>query len=200
MTRQRRAPEPRGRLHAMRRTPTIVAVLTLSSLALMSSCTNADGKTTPPTTSASTTSTPSTTSSTLSPAERDASAAQATLIKFWSLHDQLATDLKSSLNRLATIARGQALAQMRTTLFRQRLKGWRQVGITAVVSTSAKPTGSQRYDVTACLDVSNVNVVNRKGESVLEANRPPRTRVAYVVEDTTQGWFVIRDKFQVTTC
>ena len=190
----------------MRRTPTIVAALTLSSLALMSGCTNADGKTTQPTTASSaattgtTTSTPSTTSSSLSPAERDATAAQATLVKFWALHDQLANDLKSSLNRLATIARGQALAQMRTTLFRQRLKGWRQVGITAVVSTSAEPTGSQRYDVTACLDVSNVNVVNRKGESVLEANRPPRTRVAYVVEDTAQGWFVIRDKFQVTTC
>lgn len=207
MTRQHRAPELRGRLHAMRRTPTIVAALTLSSLALMSGCTDADGKTTQPTTTRSasttdtTTSTPSTTPSSLSPAERDARAAQAAVVTLRAMTDALAIDPHMKLERLATVARSQALAQWRTTLFTQRVKGWKQIGnVTVVSSTAKRKSTSQRFEVTACVDVSKVSVVDRNGKSVVAANRPPRTRDTYIAERFEQGWFVVGEKFEVTTC
>jgi hypothetical protein len=207
VTRQRRVTEPRGTLHAMRRPPTIVAAITLSGLALMSGCTSADGKTSQPTTKPSaattetTTSSPSTTSSTLSPAERDARAAQAAVVALRAMTDALAINPHMKLERLATVARSQALAQWRTTLFTQRVKGWKQIGnVTVVSSTAKRKSNSQRFEVTACVDVSKVSVVDRNGKSVVAANRPPRTRDTYIAQRTEQGWFVVGEKFEVTTC
>lgn len=191
----------------MKRTTTTVAALTLSSLAFLTACTDADGTAADPTTTRSAatttesnTSTPSSTPSTTSPAERDAKAAQQAVVRFLALYDELANNPKSSLNRLATVARGQALAQWRTTLFRQRVKGWRQIGSVKIVSTTASKRTSQRYKVTACIDVDKVNIVDRDGKSVVAANRPPRTRDTYIADRTPQGWFVTGEEFQVTTC
>src|SRR4051794_16277845 len=165
-----------------RLTATAVA-LTFAGVTALTACTDANsdaanptGSPTSPVTSGSTSSTPTPTPTSVSPTDRETAAAQAIVLRFLALHDTLATDPASRLDRLATVSRGQALDQMRTTLFRQRLKGWRQIGLATVVTTSAKQDSARRYDVSACIDVTKVNLVDRKGESVVTADRLPRTR------------------------
>jgi hypothetical protein len=203
MTRRHRTPERRGRLHAVRRTPTIVAALTLASLAALTACSDASGgtadPTSTPTSAVPSTSTPNPTAST---ADEGTKAAEAAVVKLWATIDELSINPNIKLERLATVARDQALFQWQFTYLRaDRRKGYRQIGKSSVVSTSANQLANARsYKVAACVDFSKVNVVDRQGKSVVAAGRPARTQDTYTVEDTGSGWFVVHQAFQATTC
>jgi hypothetical protein len=142
---------------------------------------------------------PSTTS--LSPQELEAEAAEAAVVKFWRVVDELSADPNTSLNKLANVARGSSIATWRQMLADDRARQHRQVGTVVVASVAAKAKGPKTWQVTACIDVSKVNVVDKDGKSVVAATRPPRVEYLYTVEkgQSPEGYYVIADK-AVRTC
>ena len=54
------------------------------------------------------------------------------------------------------------------------------------------------FDVTACIDVSNVNVTDKDGKSVVPADGQRRVRYDYAVEMDRQKWYVVKEKVNGT--
>lgn len=187
----------------MKRPTAAVAALILASLAALTACSDASGGTADPTTTPTSaeplTSTPNPTVST---ADEGTKAAEAAVVKLWATIDELSINPNIKLERLAIVARDQALFQWQFTYLRaDRRKGWRQIGKSSVISASANQlANARRYKVAACVDFSQVNVVDKQGKTVVAAERPVRTQDTYTVEDTGSGWFVVHQAFQATTC
>lgn len=183
----------------------VVPALALS-LALCGCGTNADDKTdagTSPSASSSS-STPSASPSvspTETAGERQARLAAETVIKFWALKDELGADPTRSLTELSTVSRAQALKQWQRNLNVMRGSKLKQVG-PAVVTT--KPgifdSKSNLYTVTACIDVTKVNVVDSAGKSKVPADRPPRTSYDYKVQKDGDKYFVVEDLLEGKPC
>jgi len=76
----------------------------------------------------------------------------------------------------------------------------KQIGRTVVGEPSAKPISASRFAVTACIDVSKVNLVDKDGKSVVAANRPPRVQYQYIVEKASGGVFYVLEDKAVQTC
>jgi hypothetical protein len=180
----------------------IAATLALAAITATSACTANDIKPTPSTTtsvtSTATTSTPSSTS--LSPAEQDAKDAAQTITRFWGVLDELASDPKKSLDKLAAVSRDQAIAQWRSNLTTYRRSGWKQVGDSIVLSAEAQSVDGTNFAVKACIDVSKANVVDRAGKSVIAAGRQDRMQYSYMVQKAPEGFFVTEDKLKGHPC
>ncbi|KGN41905.1 hypothetical protein N801_04265 [Knoellia aerolata DSM 18566] len=56
------------------------------------------------------------------------------------------------------------------------------------------------YQVSACVDVSKVNVVDKAGKSVVSAERQPRTRYTYKVQQDDGQFFVVEDLLKGEPC
>ena len=50
------------------------------------------------------------------------------------------------------------------------------------------------YKVTACIDPSNINLVDKSGKSVVPPRGPRRVSYDYTVEKDQQKWYVIEEK------
>jgi len=59
------------------------------------------------------------------------------ITRFWGVLDELASDPKKSLDKLAAVSRDQAIAQWRSNLTTYRRSGWKQVGDSTVLSAEA---------------------------------------------------------------
>ena len=180
----------------------IAAAAALAAVVLTSACN--DPKPTPSTstTTPSTTTAATTTTSTppLTPAQKDLKSAEAAVVNYWKVFDELAADPKKSLNLVNTVARDQAAAQTRVRLGTYQAKGWRLVGTTVVVSVDATTKDGKGFNVVACGDVSKVNVVDKDGKSVVTTARPPRQQYTYTVVKTSQGFFVTVDTLKGKPC
>ena len=178
--------------------------VTLAAVVLTSGCNDPEAPATTSTTS--TTSAPaSTTSATssatsLTPAEKDLKSAEETIGRYWAVLDELAADPKKSLNQVATVARDQAADQSRIELGTLQAKGWTQVGQSVVRSSTATTKDGNTFSVSACIDVSKVNVVDKAGESVVRPGRPDRQQYSYTVVRTPQGFFVTVDTLKGKPC
>lgn len=150
------------------------------------------------TTGAPSSSTPTPTKS-LTPAEQDLGAAEQSVTDYWRVLDSTASDPKSNLNVLATVARGQALAQWQSTLSEYRSKGWVQQGMASVVDPAATKA-NKKFTVTACIDVSAVDVVDAAGKSVVAQGRPAKQQYTYEVEKAPEGFFVTVDSLKAKPC
>jgi hypothetical protein len=179
----------------------IAATLALVAITVTSACTTNDPKAPSTTTSAtSTTTTPTPSSTSLSPAEQDANDAERAIPRFWAVVDALSSDPSASLDKLAVVSREPTIATWRQLLTQRRVKQLKQIGHTTVASAIAKPGDAGKFAVTACIDVSKVNLVDKDGKSVVAANRPPRVQYLYTVEKSSDGvFYVIEDKV-VQTC
>jgi len=98
------------------------------------------------------------------------------------------------------IARAQALAQWQSTLSDYRSKGWVQHGNASVVDPVASKKSGKTFAVTACIDVSALDVVDKSGKSVVVQGRPQRQRYSYQVEKAPQGFFVTVDTLKAEPC
>jgi hypothetical protein len=180
----------------------IAATLALAAITATSACATNDPKpslsTTTSATSAAQTPTPSTAS--LSPAEQDAKDAAQTITRFWGVLDELASDPTKSLDKLAAVARAQAIAQWRSNLTTYRRSGWKQVGDSTVLSAEAQAVDGKNFVVKACIDVSKANVVDRAGKSVIAAGRQDRMEYSYKVQKAPEGFFVTEDKLKGNPC
>ncbi len=190
----------------MNSTPRVGALIAVMAALALSACTGTSqptqtttGPSPSPSASTSTTVAQSTTS--LSPQELEAKAAEAAVVKFWRVVDELSADPNTSLDKLATVSRGTSIDTWAQMLTNRRGKQYRQVGDVVVASVAAKVKGPKSWGVTACIDVSKVNLVDKDGKSVVAATRPPRVEYLYTVEkgQNPEGYYVIADK-QVRTC
>ena len=153
----------------------------------------------PTATGASPSSTPTPTKS-LTPEQQDLQDAGQSIARYWTVIDETASNPKTDLKILATVARAQALAQWQSTLAEYRSRGWVQSGRSTVRDIVAKKVRKDRYTVSACRDVTAVDVVDTSGKSVVKASRPDRQRFTYTVERTPDGFFVTGDLLKAEPC
>ena len=76
----------------------------------------------------------------LSPAEQDASDAEAAVVKYFQVLDRLSRNPKVRLNELTEVARGQAAAQQQENITDYRRRELRQTGKVVVVNPVATVT------------------------------------------------------------
>jgi hypothetical protein len=170
---------------------------------LISACNDPDPQrpvTSSPTTTTSTSTTTTSTPTPLTPAEKDLKSAEETIGRYWQVLDELAADPKKSLNLVATVARDQAAMQARNTLGTYQAKGWTLQGRTVVTSPTATTKDGETFAVSACVDVSKVNIVDKAGKSVVRSGRPDQQRYSYTVVKAPQGFFVTRDTLEGKPC
>jgi len=180
----------------------IAAMFALAAITAMSACATNDPKPSASTTTSatSTTTTPIPSSTSLSAVEQDAKDAEQAIPKFWAVVDALSSDPSASLDKLAVVSREPTISTWRQLLTNHRVKQVKQIGHTTVASVTAKPGDAGKFTVTACVDVSKVNLVDKVGKSVVAANRPPRVQYLYTVEKGSDGvFYVVQDKV-VQTC
>ena len=180
----------------------IAATLALAAITAASACAANDPK--PNTTATiavtSAVSTPMPSSTSLSPAGQDAKDAELAIPRFWAVVDALSSDPSMSLDKLALVSREPTITTWRQLLTSHRVKQVKQIGHTTVASVTGKPGTAGKFAVTACVDVSKVNLVDNAGKSVVAANRPPRVQYLYTVEKGSDGaFYVVKDKV-VQTC
>ena len=126
--------------------------------------------------------------------------AEDAVVRYWEVSDELASDPSKSLNLMAAVARDQALAQRRVILGTYVAKGWVQKGAVVVTDVTASTKDGKTFTVSACVDVSGVDLVNKKGVSQVPPTRPDRQRFPYTVVKTAQGFFVTTDTLKGKPC
>ena len=125
----------------------------------------------------------------------NATGAKSAVVQFWRVIDRLSSDTEAKLEVLTTVARGSAAAQWRQNIKDYRYERLRQIGRVVVLDPVAKPSPKKgRYNVTACIDVGGVNLVDRNGKSVVAANRPTQVKYHYSVERDAAKWYVVEEK------
>ena len=136
----------------------------------------------------------------LTPLELGMENAGQTVVAFWRVTDQLSSDPYTSLNKLATVSRGQTTDPWRQMLIQQRRAQETQKGRATVRITNTAYRGNNLYAVKACIDVSKVDIVDKHGKSVVSKTRAPRVSYDYTVQKATDGrFYVVNDKL-VATC
>lgn len=115
------------------------------------------------------------------------------VVELWSVIDRVAADPTSSIDDLSSVASSQALAQWYSNLTDMRAKGWTSHGKTSVeiLDVKAPSTGSV-FQVETCVDVSQVNVVDLEGKSVLAPDRSIRSEQRYEVTRDGDRYLVTR--------
>ena len=172
----------------------------LAAVVLISACNVPDAQAPVTSSPTTTTSTSTTTSTPRTAAEKDLESAGETIGRYWKVLDELAADPKKSLSLVATVARGQAAMQSRNTLGTYQAKGWTLQGQTVVTSPAATTKDGKTFAVSACVDVSKVNIVDKAGKSVVRSGRPDQQRYAYTVVKAPQGFFVTVDTLKGRPC
>lgn len=135
------------------------------------------------------------------PTDSPGAQAEAAVVAFWKLRDELASDPSQGVTRLSDVARGQALDVHRRSLNAQAANGWKQVGSTEVTPQSAKPSDKpDEYVVTACVNVAKVNIVDAEGKSQVPPGRPDQSAYDYTVQQDGAKWYVIKDLLEAKPC
>src|SRR5215211_6381698 len=125
--------------------------------------------------------------------------AERAVSRFWSVIDRLSADPHSDLTKLTTVSRGSVAAQWARNINQDRYDRVRSTGHVVVRNATAKPAKQRNvFDVTACIDVSKVNVTDKDGKSVVPADRPDRVGYNYAVEMDRQKWYVVKEKVNGT--
>jgi hypothetical protein len=101
--------------------------------------------------------------------------AELAVCRFWRVIDRLSADPDSDLTELTTVARGSVAAQWARNINQYRFDEVRAEGRVAVRDVVAKqPKDDDFYKVTACIDASKVNLVDKNGKSVVYSDNAVR--------------------------
>lgn len=141
--------------------------------------------------SASPTATPSP-----SPSTDRERAATGAVLAYIRVVDKLGIDPSADINELATVATGDAHAQMLYILLNYRKDGWQQVGEAVPEFRSAVPGGSDlEWTVTMCVDVRAVDVLDAEGNSVKNPDGPARILIDYTAAESLAAgqWYVAKE-------
>lgn len=136
----------------------------------------------------------------LTAAEQNKKNAGNAVVRFVALTDKLSSDPRQSLNKLATVSRGQVIDPWTQILFQQRIKQETQKGTSTVAITKVTYKGNNLYAVNACIDVSKVDVVDKHGKSVVNPDGPRRVSYDDVVQLASDGKFYVVKEKATKTC
>jgi hypothetical protein len=155
-----------------------------------------------PTTSASTTATPTPRSD----SEGASEAASAVLRRYYDVRNQLRKDAAQPLTLLEEVAASTELAAQQNLFKKERKQGLHQVGTTKVAELEVQSVNLDNSDPKAgkvptvqidlCFDVSQVDVVDANGKSVISPDRPDTGWIQFLVSnyqwdtDPDGGWRV----------
>lgn len=155
-----------------------------------------------PSTSASTTVTPTPPSD----SEVASAAASAVLRRYYEVRNQLRQDPAQPLTLLEDVAISTELAAQQNLFKKERKQGLHQVGTTKVAELKVQSVNLENSDPKAgkvptvqidlCFDVSQVDVVDANGKSVISPNRPDTGWIQFLVSnyqwdtDPDGGWRV----------
>jgi hypothetical protein len=176
--------------------------VTLAVLGLTLSCSSASRHPDPVTTPSSTapTSTPDQAVSTPSVADPDLLQSEAAVGRFWRVVDRLSADPFTKLEALATVSRGAVNAQWHANITSYRQRQWKQTGRVSVVGPSAvRSPKSGQYSVSACIDVSKTDLVDKTGKSVVDKSGLSRVMYRYTVQQDAGRWYVVGER-ATSTC
>ena len=117
--------------------------------------------------------------------------------KYYVVDEAIATDRTVPLKRYYEVARGSFAQSLLRAAQEQRAKGYRvigkvRVGTPRVLKLELSPSNGRPpiAQVTACIDVSGVNVVDKNGKSVVDPNRADAYIERLSVEKVKDGWRV----------
>lgn len=180
------------------------AVLLLAAVTACGS--DAEPEPTPNATASSSAPSTATPSTAITPEEAAASAAKVAVDDYYALTDLLLQDDTVSLDRLGEVAVSTQLSAQKNFLTTERAAGTQQRGDTVIVETKVQSVSLDNSDpkagrvpsvtIDVCWDVSEVDVLDASGKSVVTSDRPDRgwTRltVANYAWDTDPeaGWRV----------
>jgi hypothetical protein len=155
------------------------------------SCADDDGDPTDPRSNPPASS-PSTSSPTpTSPSESATAAATATVNDYYAIRNQLRRDPTKPLSRLKSVAISTELTTQQTLFKRERKQGLHQTGETKVVELQVQSVNLDNSDpqagkvptvqIDVCFDVSDVDVLDADGKSVVTPDRPDTGWIRYSV-------------------
>jgi hypothetical protein len=123
-------------------------------------------------------------------------AANEVVVKYRALIDQLRQQYKPDLTPLIEVSSDAAYEKWRYTLQDDFVNGQHQTGtsLVSILSTESGTTADE-WIVSACVDFSNVDIVDKAGRSVMPTPGG-RLRVAYTVDQvpTNLHWYVTREE------
>jgi ribosomal protein L24 len=175
-------------------------VLALSLIAGLVSCSEPDPQpSTSPIPAASSPSPSRTASPTPSADEQNLREAERAVFRFWRVIDRLSADPNSDLTQLTTVSRGAVAAQWARNINQYRFDRVKAEGRVDVRDVAAKQSKKDDvYKVTACIDASNVNLVDKNKRSVVPPEGPRRVSYDYTVEQDQKKWYVVKEKVTET--
>ena len=89
---------------------------------------------------------------------------------------------------------------MQTLLGTYAAKGMTQTGTSALTDVQATTGDGKSFAVSACVDVSGVDLVNEQGVSQVNPDRPEQQSFSYTVVKADGGFFVTRDSLKGSSC
>lgn len=154
-------------------------------LAVMTACgSDADPDSTPTPSPSVTESIPASPSETVSPEDAASAASIAMVQDYYSVTDLLLQDASVPLTRLESVATSSQLSAQRTFLKGERKAGTTQAGDTEIIETKIQSVSLDNSDPSAghvpsvtidvCWDVTNVDVLDADGKSIVATGRPDR--------------------------
>ncbi len=176
-------------------------------LAAVSSC-GASDTDPPPNSEPSSASPTAPTTSTTPTSPSDAATAEATsaVRNYFTVVDDLRSEPATGLKQLKAVATGAQLNAVETLIRRQRGEGQRQTGTTAISELKVQSVNLNNSDpdagkvptvaIDVCWDVSKVDVLDKRGDSIVSPNRPDTGWTRYTVANyeyaanPTGGWRV----------
>ena len=173
-------------------------------LAALSACGNNDANPSPPPASSSSPTASSSSASPASPSDQAAAHATDLVRRYFVTLDEVRTKPASSLSRLKAVAIGTQLTAQTKLVKEGRQRGLRQVGSTRIAHLTVQSINLDNSDpssgkvptvtVDVCWDVSDADLVDKNGQSVVSPDRPDRGWTRYTVanyhwgSDPSGGW------------
>lgn len=121
----------------------------------------------------------------------------ATVKRFHRVLDSLSHEpVSKPYTQLLTVTRGEAFQVWQTAIVEGYGNGWRQKGSTKVLSVDQGPLSAngRQVRVDTCVDVSQVDVVDRDGKSVVAKGRPDRAAATLVLVLEKDRWYITQDR------
>src|SRR5680860_344172 len=126
-----------------------------------------------------------------SPSDEASAGATALLTRYYAVRNELRQDSARPLSMLKTVAISTELTAQETLFKRERDQGLHQTGETKVVELHVESVNLDNSDpksgkvptvqVDVCFDVTNVDVLNADGKSVVNPDRPDTGWIRYSV-------------------
>jgi hypothetical protein len=142
--------------------------------------------------------------------EKASEAASATVRRYYGVRNRLRQNPKESLSLLGAVAISSELAAQRNLFKKERERGLHQVGNTKVAELEVQSVDLDNSDPKAgmvptvqidlCFDVTDVDVVDADGKSVVDSGRPDTGWIQFLVSnyewdtDPKGGWRVASSK------